>query len=494
MSLFRPTFSNEFNKSDIDELRWVIHIRQTLEEELDEEDDGEFLESIFNVPKSLMTIDPDSYIPKQIAIGPYHCWRPQLRDTERAKLAATKRLQKKLQISLNLEHLVDQLRKYEHRIRAYYHKYLNFNGETLVWMMVIDASFLLEFLQEGRVMDYGWRKLGHNEILRDILMLENQIPLFVLRKVLELKLSSIESADDMLLAMLIGFFKEISPFKTIKENFPEIYQVSQFAHLLDFLYNMTVPKLEEQPNMIDFDDHNRDMEGNEKSIVRYALIGMIKHSLEYLFFSEEKEQQKPEIVDLKQPPLMEEIVIPCVTELSNSGICFSPTNGAIQRIRFDAETTTLHLPTIAIDINSQVLLRNLVAYEASIACGPLVFTRYTEFMNGIIDSGEDAKILREKGIVLNHLNSDEQVANLWNGMGRSIELTKVPFLDKVIEDVNEYYNGRMSVKAWRFMKLYVFDSWQCLTFLVVVFIFILMFLQAFCSFYGCNRRNHVKAR
>ncbi|XP_054804236.1 putative UPF0481 protein At3g02645 [Prosopis cineraria] len=469
-------------------------------------------------------------------------------DMERVKLAATKRLQKKLQISLNFEHLVDQLRKYEYRIRACYHKHLNFNSETLMWVMIIDASFLLDFLQEGRVIDYGGgRKLGQNDqTLRDVLMLENQIPLFVLRKVLDFKLSSSStkesSADDMLLALLIGLFKEISPFETMtKENYYSEFQVSQCVHLLDFLYNMIVPKLEEQPNMIDFEDHNRDMEGNEKSFVRYVkqalseiwmmasrltkssvsfiqkvllykpmkiiicmpltiicnlpVVGIIKHPLEYLFFSQENEQSKTEIVDLKKPPLMEEIAIPCVTELSNSGICFSSTNnGAIHSIRFDEAAATLHLPTIAIDINSRVLLRNLVAYEASITCsgGPLVFTRYTELMNGIIDSEEDAKILREKGIVLNRLNNDEQVANLWNGMSMSIKLTKVPFLDKVIEDVNKYYNGRMRVKTWRLMKLYVFGSWQFLTFIVVVSILLLMFFQAFCSFYGCNCRNHAK--
>lgn len=70
MSLFRSSISNEFNKSDIDELRWVIHIRQTIEEELDEEDDnGEFLVSIFKVPKSLLTSDPDSYVPKQVNLN-----------------------------------------------------------------------------------------------------------------------------------------------------------------------------------------------------------------------------------------------------------------------------------------------------------------------------------------------------------------------------------------------------------------------------------------
>ena len=63
----------------------------------------------------------------------------------------------------------------------------------------------------------------------------------------------------------------------------------------------------------------------------------------------------------------------------------------------------------------------------------------------VIDSDEDAKILREKGIILNHLKSDKEVANLWSGMSKLLRLSREPLLDKVIEDVNKYYNGRMKV-------------------------------------------------
>ncbi|CAJ1951343.1 unnamed protein product [Sphenostylis stenocarpa] len=180
-------------KSNFDELRWVIQIRRTLEEELGE--DGEFPVSIFSVPKLLRVCEPDSYIPQQVALGPYHYWRPELYEMQRHKLAAAKRFHKQLQ-SLNLDNLVDQLSKLEPRIRACHHKFLDFNGDTLVWMMAIDASFLLEFLQDGTIVPR--RKSSHNAILRDIVMLENQIPLFVLRKMLELKFSSLEAADDML--------------------------------------------------------------------------------------------------------------------------------------------------------------------------------------------------------------------------------------------------------------------------------------------------------
>ncbi|XWS11736.1 hypothetical protein CRYUN_Cryun37aG0025600 [Craigia yunnanensis] len=93
--------------------------------------------------------------------------------------------------------------------------------------------------------------------------------------------------------------------------------------------------------------------------------------------------------------------------------------------------------------------------------------RHTELMNGIVGT-EDVKLLRERGIILNHLKSDEEAADLWNGMSKSIILTKVPFLDKVIEDVNRYHNCRWNVKARNFFKQYVYGSWQLLTLLAAI--------------------------
>ncbi|ESW11210.1 hypothetical protein PHAVU_008G011100 [Phaseolus vulgaris] len=259
-------------------------------------------------------------------------------------------------------------------------------------------------------MDYAGRRIAHNAILKDILMLENQIPLFVLRKLLEFKFSSMELADDMLVAMLIGLWKQLSPFKS--------------ADLLDFLYAMIVPKLEEQSDVVQLEDQHKDNEDNEESFLNYAKqflceiwsflsklvtafvnlikkfqqcrtmkvitwlpwtiisnlpgVGLIKQPVEYLFFSEDKEASTAENGNLSsdnatnKPPLMEEIAIPSVTELSKSGVCFMTTNGDISTIGFDVKTVTLYLPTIGLDVNSEVLLRNLVAYEASTASGSLV--------------------------------------------------------------------------------------------------------------------------
>ncbi|CAL5191270.1 unnamed protein product [Lathyrus oleraceus] len=556
MSSFKPLMGND-SKTNFHELEWVIKIRASLDKELDDDDDG-FIVSIFNVPKPLMASDPYSYIPQQVAIGPYHFWSQELYEMERYKIASTKRFQNQLQ-SLKLEHIVDQLIRLEHKIRACYHKCLNFNVETLVWMMVVDASFLLEFLQVytiedesmilsvssrmSHLIDYGGRKLGHNVILKDIVMLENQIPLFILRKMLEFKFASLELGDDTLFCMFIGLYKEISPFKLVERDYQNIV-ISERAHLLDFLYNMIVPKLNEESEIIvELENQHDNNEQNEKLFVNYAkklvcevwrvllkltttlisffkklkqcramkaitwlpwtvisnlpVVGIIKQPVEYFLFSKENEATKEGNENLSSEDitnkslLINEIAIPSVTELSKSGVSFVATKGDISTILFDVKSTTLYLPTISVDINTEVFMRNLVAYEASTTSGPLVFARYTELMNGIIDTEEDARILREKGIILNHLKSDQEVANLWNGMSKSIKLTRVPFLDKVIEDVNQHYNSNVSIKVWKFMKVYVFASWQFLTFLAVIFLLCLMSLQVFCSFYRCNARNRV---
>ncbi|CAK7351133.1 unnamed protein product [Dovyalis caffra] len=474
-----------------------------------------------------MSNHPDSYTPQQLSLGPYHYSRLELHEMDRYKLSAAKRCQKLLQ-RLKFQDLVEQLMKLESKIRACYRKYLNINGETLAWMMAIDASFLIEYLQVcalrdremlskvpsgmSHLFDYSRRKSSHDAILRDIVMLENQIPLFILRKVLEFQLLSLESADDILYSMLMGSCKELSPFKTVVSL--SGVKVSDHAHLLDFLYNIIVPQVEESLEIPEeVKDDSKSTQDNEESskgpasflnkLLKSAPCEVIiklpwKIFLNLLGFgtvNQPNASSESQSVgsSFHQPQLVEEITIPSVSQLSKCGVRFVPTNGSISTISFDKKTCTFYLPRISLDVNSDAVLRNLVAYEASNSSGPMVFTRYTELMNGIIDSAEDAKKLREKGIILNHSTNDEEVANMWNGISRSIRLTKVPFLDKVIEDVNKYHDRQFKVKVGKFVKLSVSGSWKLLTLVAAILLLLITSLQAFCSVYACVRLFHFHA-
>lgn len=152
-------------------------------------------------------------------------------------------------------------------------------------------------------------------------------------------------------------------------------------------------------------------------------------------------------------PVVEEIMIPSVSDLSSAGVKFFPTTGGITTVKFDRNTKKFYLPIITLNVHSEVIMRNLVAYEASITSESLVFTRYTEQMNETIDTAEDAKLLREKKIIVNSLKSDAVVAQLFNGMSKSVRLTNVPFIDKTIADLNKYFNNTRAVKVYRRMKI-----------------------------------------
>ncbi|CAD6340051.1 unnamed protein product [Miscanthus lutarioriparius] len=551
-----------------DEVRWVVQIRHSLQDDDaaagDDDDDNGIPVSVFNVPKQLRVHKPEAYTPQFIALGPYHHWRPELYEMERYKLASARRAQKRLCAGLKLDGLVQQFARLERKIRAYYHRYLDFNGETLAWMMVVDGAFLLEFLQiyavaiaddEGdggralrrvssrmaHLVDFTGRKSAHNLILRDMLMLENQVPLFLLRKILEPQHPSVDEAGETLARMVTGLTKELCPFKMM-DNFPAV-DVGKHAHLLEVLYYILQPKpADDATEEADgangtFRDEGYDIEEQaadgggaeeQKPAVSCEYMKQLFHAvwgivsglntagpMRYVtkpiefaikapwkmlavvpglgsFMSgdgsnDHRDASSSAAGYLTRPPLIEEIMIPSVSELINAGVKFLPTSGDLSTIAFDAKTATFQLPVVTLDSNTEVVLRNLVAYEASAASGPLVLARYTELMNGIIDTDEDVALLRRRGVVLNRMKSDGEVAKLWNGMTRSVRLTKVAFMDRTIEEVNRYYNSRWRVKTKRFMRKYVFSSWQLLTFLAAIMMLLLTTLQAFCSVYTCSR-------
>ncbi|KAM0943475.1 hypothetical protein DsansV1_C13g0122571 [Dioscorea sansibarensis] len=526
----------------MEEQEWVIHILETIRET---RENIQTSVSIFSVPKTLLSSKPEAYTPQLFAIGPYHHWEPQLYEMERYKLATAKRTQRQLHNNIKLQQLVDNFLENEHEIRSYYHRHLDIKGNTLAWVMAIDASFLLEFLRnysdEGKafrrvpsmshMVDSKRIKFAYNSIVKDVVMLENQIPLFLLRRILYFQCSSEGQADDELSKMVMGFVTEVSPFKLLEGS--KRLDVNKHAHLLGLLYCMIVPRNEEDQETdeieigfdgLDIDENSKEDFGDDGYIkqlfssawssinqgegmvidfVKKVLVGkpmqflsklplgsVIKGPLRSLlrFRLGDKNDDKDGSNSINKPPLVEEILVPSVTELVRAGVKFLATSQDLTTIKFDVKTATFYLPEITLDCNTEVLLRNLVAYESSVESGPMVFTRYTELINGIIDTDEDVKLLRKCKVIKNRMKSDKEVADLWNEMMKSVRLTKVSFIDEALEDVNKYYNGRMSVKLGKFMKNYVLGSWQVLTLLAAMLLLLLTCVEAFCTVYSCGVR------
>ncbi|XP_040377710.1 putative UPF0481 protein At3g02645 [Oryza brachyantha] len=208
-----------------DEAQWIIRIRRILDEEEVEVHDSQPI-SIFDVPKPLLRTKPEAYTPQLVALGPYHHRREELRDMEMYKLSAARRAQALLPAGMNFQHLVAVFSTLQYQIRAHYHRHLGIGNDALAWMMAIDVSFLLEFLQTfcpsdgqravpqripsrmSHVVDPCRRTSSHGMVLHDVVMLENQVPLFLLLRAMEMRSSSRAAAESALGSMVSGFFQE----------------------------------------------------------------------------------------------------------------------------------------------------------------------------------------------------------------------------------------------------------------------------------------------
>ena len=310
------------------------------------------------------------------------------------------------------------------------------SAETLAWMMAIDASVLLEFLQAryaqaqaealqdeqapaktlSKRMELERRKMGFSMILRDATMLENQIPLFLLRKLLALIHSSKEAAEVELSKMLVEFVKEVSPFKAMNNDaLPRttMDNIARHAHLVEILYYAIVPKSAEPPQSeinaeTDIDGEAQPTEtelvgdpGQVRKVfnwvwrvlssinggpIRFIKSVFLSRPIKFMvqfpwklvtalpifsiiklpvenFFSQlvpkSKSDDGEQSADhAEKPPLVEEITIPSVTNLVKAGVKFSPTaTGDIKALTFDTKTVTMFLPAITLDDNTETVLR-----------------------------------------------------------------------------------------------------------------------------------------
>ncbi|KAL3730277.1 hypothetical protein ACJRO7_027303 [Eucalyptus globulus] len=487
-SIINPSLSEE---------QWVKHIRDVLHHGIDIETPV----SVHCVPESISSAKPEAYFPHHVALGPYHHLRPQLYQTEHPKLAAARRAQAALKLPA-FDRTAGLLQAEEAKIRASYQLHLEVGTDTLKWIMTIDSLFLLDLLYRYKSPHIGIKEDSiwdddPDSAVKDVMMVENQIPTFVLRKIMlqtENSMNEVreneedESIDGKLGEMLTRFCEGISPLR-LEMCLPS--EAIQRKHLLDLLYNLilgtTGPEAAQTKknelrmliklffNMVSIPASK--VTAAWKELSKFSFMKKPKVPIEFIFkIIQVAMQLIPRCSEyLSNDPFQEIVMIPTASKLCNVGIKLSLATGGIKTIAFDKRTATLKLPHIDLDATTEVLLRNLVAYEMISQRGSLILTRYTELMYGIIDTSEDLKLLREASIVLNHLNSDNKVVELFNG------------LDETIRDVNEYYNSTRKVKVYNLMRKYVYSSWKFLTVVATVVLILLMVLQTFCSVLSCPR-------
>ncbi|KAF8015754.1 hypothetical protein BT93_H1324 [Corymbia citriodora subsp. variegata] len=369
--------------------------------------------SIFRVRHHLREVNKKAYDPEILAIGPYHHGNDKFRFMEEQKLRYLRQLLERTnEGSINSYMLA--LRKLEEQARNCYAEAFNSFQEDFLAMMLIDGCFIVEFfrkcinkkLRDRDKDDPIMHGCGiRTSIRRDLLLLENQLPLFVLSKLYDLTKGPNEIQEFSDVAATYFKFK------------PGTIGKSQGDHLLHLYHTWGTSGLPKTPSATELD-----------CIPELVCIPAVSSATEI--------GRIPSATELDCIPELGRT--PSATELRESGVSFRALQGGeLSDIKF--ENGTLKIPVLYVEDSTESQFRNLIAYEQyRQSRGINYFTDYTAFMDCLINSSKGVKVLRRARIIKNYLGDDEVVAQMFNKIGDHVTVSDF-YYSEVFTKVNAYY-------------------------------------------------------
>ncbi|KAK7354746.1 hypothetical protein VNO80_20220 [Phaseolus coccineus] len=373
---------------------------------------------IYRVPSNMRRVEPKAYRPNNISIGPCYHGAPHLRNMEALKKSFYRRLFNNDANEAKLDEAFKFLEEEETNVRGCYNEDIKLSSDEFLQMMLVDGSFIVQLLRDLSACEFGKVPCLSPWMLpiirREMIMLENQLPMSVLSKLFEL--TSVVSAP---LGPNIG--------------------------LRDLALRFFYPLLQ-----VDSDNMLESKKIDESSDL---------HFLD-LFRSAIKPNPKGGKPREFQPHL-----IRSVTELIEAGVKIKADESKqLLDISFGKKwrflTRQLTLPPLYIIDHRGTVFRNIVAFEnCHKDCEPDV-TTYLFFFNGLINSAGDVSLLHYKGVLHHSLGSDKTVSKLINNITKEIvrEKTDSSYLYKVVNEANSYFSSFYARKRASLVHHYL-TSW-----------------------------------
>ncbi|CAA7055903.1 unnamed protein product [Microthlaspi erraticum] len=437
---------------------WVVSIKDKMEQALRDGSTTSWDKlCIYRVPTYLQENDKKSYSPQTVSLGPYHHRNKLLQPMELHKWRAVNMVVTRTK--KRIETYVDAMKELEEMARACYQGPIALDINEFTEMLLLDGCFVLELF---RGTDEGFQKIGYarndpvfamrglmHSIQRDMVMLENQLPLFVLDRLLELQLGT-TSQTGLVARLAVRFFDPLMPTTEALTK----QKQSTFK-----------PWLQESLNSLGYKD-------------ALHCLDVFRQSL--LEFSPKENPRSPQdtvavnLVDKRKQELVH-----CVTELREAGVKFKArTTDRFWDIRY--HNGCLEIPKLLIHDGTKSLFSNLIAFEQCHIDSSNDITSYIIFMDNLINSSEDVSYLYYCGIIEHWLGSDAEVADLFNRLCKEVFFDpKDSYLSQLSDEVNHYYSRKWNTLKATLKHRYFNNPWAYFSFFAAVILLILTLVQSF---------------
>ncbi|KAM7493076.1 hypothetical protein LguiB_027685 [Lonicera macranthoides] len=167
---------------------------------------------IYRVPQKIRKLNEEAYNPHVVSIGPFYHGDERFRSMEVFKKRYFKKLVRR-STGVCLKNYIEFLKYCEASIRQCYSEIIEMDSDKFETMMLVDGCFIIELLLRTYYTDF--RDADHsilsatrlwNDINCDLILLENQIPFFVLEGIFNLAMIDFEPLP--LLDLTLYFFED----------------------------------------------------------------------------------------------------------------------------------------------------------------------------------------------------------------------------------------------------------------------------------------------
>ncbi|KAJ9548778.1 hypothetical protein OSB04_021321 [Centaurea solstitialis] len=387
--------------------------------------------SIKKVHSSFRNLCARSFNPQVVSIGPLHKNNINVQAFNGKKATYLSSLLSRLETKSLQEQILEEcVKKVEEsieKIKKCYEGISDYGTDTaFVKMMVMDACFILEFAYQISKSFMG--KMSQSQAISvsyDLVLLENQIPFFVLDDIFQCTILQIDPQQTII--ELIG--KLLSRINLFEGDLSTIHNSKEPAHILELLHTCYKPH------------HN----------IPSTTSNLVMHS---------------------------------VVELDRAGVSFRPNQNTKWPMEMKVELhkfpwylgkPTLRMPVLRIHHFTESVLRNLIAYEQSSRVVNYI-TSYAMAMDMLVNTQEDiAKLVQSKVLVAN-LSSNEEAANMMNNICKQVPWEHF-FYDEEWKLLDSYYNSWLPKNYARFKRTYFNSPWKIVALFAGIVLFVLTVVQ-----------------
>ncbi|KAG4952357.1 hypothetical protein JHK85_046224 [Glycine max] len=394
------------------------------------------MQCIYRVPPVIRETNPKAYTPQIVSIGPLHKARDAGKEDiifesmEELKVKYLKAFLNRTQIPMGT--FVVTLQALEDKIRSCYAVRIKYNSDDFLKMILIDGCFIIElFLRLYRynywrgkdpVLLKDWMRM---QIKSDLILLENQLPFFVL--------------------------KQLYNLAGMNQEFPSFLHIS-FNCLKRVGCGTWCPT--ESPK------HFTDL-------MRTSIISSSKFVLR-------KEEECKVIKHVYS-----------AGQLREAGLKFkvSPNeNECLLDLTYSSDGV-LTMPILNIADDSEVFFRNIVAFEeCHLSDDTNIITQYRKILDFLINTEKDVNVLVDKKIIVNWMGDANAVATMVNSLGSNIGMPRFnPVYFSLCNSLNDFYESPCNKYKAIFKHDYFNTPWKIASTVAAIVLLLLTLIQTICS-------------